>query len=144
MSGREIWLLTLALLMPATGAAAESLIAARTIRAQSLIAPADLALAEGEMPGGFSIPEQVLGLEARVAIYAGRPILARDVGPPALVERNQTVTLVYRRGPLIILAEGRALGRGGAGDSLRAMNIASRTTVTGRVAEDGTVLVDGS
>lgn len=145
MFGREIWLLTLLLLMLATGTRADTtLVAARTIRAQSLIAPADLALIEGTMPGGFTSPEEVLGLEARVAIYAGRPILPGDVGPPALIERNQTVTLIYRRGPLTIVAEGRALGRGGAGDSLRAMNIASRTTVTGRVAEDGSVLVAGS
>jgi len=141
MFGREIWLLMLALLMLATGARAEMLVAARTIRAQALLAPADLAMAEGTMPEAFADPADVLGQEARVAIYAGRPILAGDIGPPALVERNQTVTLVYRRGALTILAEGRALGRGGAGDSLRGMNIASRTTITGRVATDGTVHV---
>ncbi|GGH58670.1 flagellar basal body P-ring formation protein FlgA [Frigidibacter albus] len=141
MFGREIWLLIVALLMLATGARAEMLVAARTIRAQALIGPADLARAEGTMPEAFADPAVVLGQEARVAIYAGRPILAGDIGPPALVERNQTVTLVYRRGALTILAEGRALGRGGAGDSLRAMNIASRTTITGRVAADGTVHV---
>lgn len=144
MFGREIWLLTLLLLMLATGARAETLVAARTIRAQGLIGASDLALAEGNLPGGFTNPGEVVGLEARVAIYAGRPILAGDVGPPALVERNQTVTLIYRRGPLTIIAEGRALDRGGVGDSVRAMNIASRTTVTGRVAGDGSVLVAGS
>ncbi|AMY68045.1 flagellar basal body P-ring formation chaperone FlgA [Frigidibacter mobilis] len=141
MLGREIWLLMLVLLMLATGARAEMLVAARTIRAQGVIGPADLALAEGTMPNAFSDPADVLGQEARGAIYAGRPILAGDIGPPALVERNQTVTLVYRSGPLTILAEGRALGRGGSGDSLRAMNTASRTTITGRIAADGTVHV---
>jgi len=141
MFGREIWLLIVVLLMLATGARAEMLVAARTIRAQALIAPTDLAWAEGTMQGAFADPADVLGQEARVAIYAGRPILAGDIGPPALVERNQTVTLVYSRGGLTILAEGRSLGRGGAGDSLRAMNIASRTTITGRVAADGTVHV---
>ena len=141
MFGREIWLLIVVLLMLATGARAEMLVAARTIRAQALIAPTDLAWAEGTMQGAFADPADVLGQEARVAIYAGRPILAGDIGPPALVERNQTVTLVYSRGGLTILAEGRSLGRGGAGDSLPAMNIASRTTITGRVAADGTVHV---
>jgi flagella basal body P-ring formation protein FlgA len=51
------------------------------------------------------------------------------------------VSLVYRRGPLSILAEGRALGRGGVGDSVRVINIASRATVTGLVAPDGTLTV---
>ena len=141
MFGREIWLLIVVLLMLATGARAEMLVAARTIRAQALIAPTDLAWAEGTMPDAFADPADVLGQEARVAIYAGRPILAGDIGPPALVERNQSVTLVYSRGGLTILAEGRSLGRGGAGDSLRAMNLASRTTITGRIAADGTVHV---
>lgn len=127
----------------APGAAlAESVVATRTLRANALIGPADVALAErAAPPGAASSPDEVVGLEARVTLYAGRPIPLSALGPPALVERNQVVTLVFQRGGLEIRAEGRALGRGGEGDTIRIMNLASRNTVTGWVAGDGQVHV---
>ena len=126
--------------MPAT---AETLVAARTLRAQTILSPGDLIVASGTVPGTATDPEEVIGLETRVAIYQGRPIRPADLGPPAIVDRNQMVMLNYQAGPLNITAEGRALGRGGVGDRIRVMNIASRTTVTGMVAEDGSVWVTG-
>ena len=59
-----------------------------------------------------------------------------------LVERNQTVSLVFRSAGLSILTEGRALTRGGVGDQIKVMNLASRMTVTGIIGTDGTVLVN--
>ena len=41
----------------------------------------------------------------------------------------------------MIATEGRALDRAGVGERLRVMNLGSRNTVTGTVAEDGAVLV---
>jgi len=78
-----------------------------------------------------------------VVLYAGRPIRPGDVGPPALIERNQIVTLHYRSGPLTIAAEARALGRAAAGEEVRVMNLASRSTVTGTVTETGGVVIRG-
>jgi flagella basal body P-ring formation protein FlgA len=58
-----------------------------------------------------------------------------------LVDRNQIVTLVYNLGGLEITTEGRALDRGGLGDVVGVMNLSSRKTVTGQLAEDGFVYV---
>lgn len=134
-----MWWLALALL--ASPVQAETLVASRTIRAQTILAPADLALTADITPGALTRAEDALGLEARVTLYAGRPIRAADLGPPALVDRNQTVRLIYRAGGLLIMTDGRALGRGGAGDQIRVLNLGSKTTVTGRVMLDGSVLV---
>lgn len=123
---------------------ADTLIATRTIRANTIIAPDDLAYGEVETPGALSRPEDAIGLESRVVLYAGRPIRPGDLGPPTMVERNAIVTLIYRSGGLTISAEGRAMGRAGAGDDLRVLNLMSRVTVTGRVQTDGTVLVASS
>jgi flagella basal body P-ring formation protein FlgA len=127
-----------------TLAQAESLVAARTIPAQARISVEDLMLVDADIPGALTAVAPALGLEARVAIYPGRPVRAGDIGPPALVERNAVVTLVFRSGGLSIRVEGRALQRAGAGGTVRAMNLASKTTVTGLVAPDGTVLVGGT
>lgn len=122
---------------------AETLLAARTLRAQTILTPDDLTVATGTVPGTATDLAEVIGLETRVAIYQGRPIRPADLGPPAIVERNQIVVLSYVAGPLTIIAEARALGRGGPGDSIRVMNTASRTTVSGIVAADGSVRVMG-
>jgi flagella basal body P-ring formation protein FlgA len=134
---------TLAFALLALPAAAETLVATRTIRAQAIIEPQDLTFAAIATPGALDDPSDVIGMEARVVLYAGRPIRPGDIGPPAIVERNQIVALVFRQGPLTIAAEGRALARGGAGDMIRVMNLASRSTVTGFVDPDGSVSVSG-
>ncbi len=132
----------LLLIAGTTDARAESLVAARTIRALATVTPEDLAVADTAIPGALSDIDQAVGLETRVVIYPGRPIRPGDLAPPAVVERNQIVPLIYRNGTLAISAEGRALGRGAAGDRVRVMNLASRTTVTGVIGADGFVRVD--
>lgn len=132
----------LCLLVLTTGSVqAETLIAARTIRAQSVLTGADLTLVAEPVPGALDDPAAALGLEARTMLYAGRPIRPEDIGPPATVERNGFVTLVFLRGGLTITAEGRAMGRGGPGDTIRVINLVSRTMITGTVTADGRVRV---
>ncbi|MCK8484503.1 flagellar basal body P-ring formation protein FlgA [Aliiroseovarius sp. S2029] len=138
-------ILTLLTLLATSGLAyADTVVATRNIRANVIITAQDLKLVPSDLPGGFQLPEDVVGQEARVVLYAGRPILVKDIGPPALVERNQIVTLAYVSGPLTIQAEGRSLGRAGIGDRVRVLNLSSRTTVTGSVLADGTVSVSQS
>ncbi|MEM1066169.1 MAG: flagellar basal body P-ring formation chaperone FlgA [Pseudomonadota bacterium] len=113
--------------------AAETLYATRTIPARAIIAPGDVVLRSPDVPGALTDASLAIGYEAQIVIYAGRPLRARDLAPPALVERNDIVTLTYRAGTLEIIAEGRALGRGPEGARIPVMNLASRTTVTATV-----------
>ncbi|MBI1217214.1 MAG: flagellar basal body P-ring formation protein FlgA [Rhodobacteraceae bacterium] len=138
-----MWRATLLVLL-AGQAAADTMIAAHTLRAQSVIGAEDLSSIAIAVPGALTDPAEAIGREARVVLYAGRPIQPGDIGPPALVDRNQLVSLIFHSGELNILAEGRALARGGAGDAIRVMNTASHSTVTGVVAPDGTVVVGGA
>jgi flagella basal body P-ring formation protein FlgA len=131
-------LILLSLTAPAS---ADALVATRTIRAKTLIAPEDLTLVSAEIPGALSDPAEAVGLEARTSIYAGKPVRPGDLGPPTLIERNQLVSLVYLAGGLAISTEGRALAAGAKGDDIRVMNLGSRNTVTGRIGPDGTVYV---
>jgi flagellar basal body P-ring formation protein FlgA len=134
-------MLRMALILLAFPVQAETLVAARTIRAQTILDARDLSVRPGSTPGTLSRIDEAVGLEARVSLYAGRPIRPDDLGPPAVIDRNQIVPLAYQTGRLSILAEGRSLGRAGIGDAVRVMNLASRATVTGRVRADGTVVV---
>ena len=105
----------------ASPAMSQTVVAARTIPAQSLIGPEDLALRDGTV--------------------VGRPIRAADVGFPAVIERNQIVPLRFKRGGVTIATEGRSLGRAGPGETVRIMNLASRSTVSARVGADGVAYV---
>ena len=134
---------TLALaLAPQTAHAGDVLIATRTLRASTQIGEGDVALVEGRVPPGAATdPAQAVGMEARVTLYASRPIPLASLALPAMVERNQIVQIVYQHGGLDIRAEGRALGRAGEGEFVRVMNLASRSTITGRVEAAGIVAV---
>lgn len=131
----------LAIALLAQPALADSLVATRTIRAQSVIGPDDVTLVGADIPGALTDPSEALGQETRIAIYAGRAVRPMDLGTPALVERNQVVTLVYLSGGLAISTEGRAMGRGAQGAVIRVINLASRSTVSGKVGPDGAVYV---
>lgn len=125
----------------AQGGAAEIVVPTHTIRAQTLLTREDLTLKTGEMVGVFSKLEDVLGMEARVALYPGRPLRIGDVGPAAIIERNEIIVLEYDRNGLKISTEGRALMRGAVGERIKVMNLASRNTLMGKVQSGGFVLV---
>jgi len=122
-------------------AIADTVVAARTIPARSIIGIDDVLVRDLDTPGGISAPELAIGQEARVALYAGRPIRMADIGIPAIVERNMIITLVYQNGGIMISTEGRALDRAGPGDLIRVMNLSSRTTVSARIDANGTAFV---
>lgn len=124
--------------LPPAGA---SVVARHLIRAQAIIAAEDLDTSAATVEGGIATPEDAIGREAARTIYPGRPIRPADLRNPALVERNQKVTLTYTAGGLTITAEGRALARAGVGDSVRVMNTASHGTVEALIAPDGTLTV---
>lgn len=122
-------------------ATAQTVVAAQAIRARNLITVQDVTVLEGPPVGGVSSIEDVVGMEARVNIYAGRPISLGDVGTPAILERNALVVMRYSTGGLSISTEGRLLARASIGDRVRVMNLASRMIVTGQVLMDGTIEV---
>ena len=131
----------ISLTVAVTPVVAESLTTVRLVRPSTVIGPEDIARLGQAVPGALVSEEDAIGQEARVTLYPGRPIRPGDLGPAAIVERNQPVLLVFLKGPLTISTQGRALGRGAKGDAVRVMNVASRTTVSGVIQADGSVRV---
>lgn len=131
----------MALLLFASAASADVVTPTRTLRPGTLITEADLTIKGAEQVGVFDRISDVAGQEARVALYAGRAIPFAAIGPPALINRNQIVSLHFQVAGLRISTEGRALERGGIGDRVRIMNLSSRATLFGFVQADGSVKV---
>lgn len=119
----------------------ESVVATRTIRAQTILTGQDLAVQPVQIVGAYTDPALLVGMETRATLYAGRPVRPGDIGPPAIIDRNQIIILVYATSNLTITTEARAMGRGGVGDRLRVLNVSSRMTVEGVIRPDGSVLV---
>lgn len=61
-------------------AEAQTIVAAHAIRARSIISAQDLAFLEQDTVGGITSASDIIGMEARVNIYAGRPIRKSEVG----------------------------------------------------------------
>lgn len=134
-------LAVITLVLFGTPTLAEILVPARTIRAKEIIGAQDLVPKSADVPGAVAHPDEIIGQEARVALYPGRPIRFSDIGPPAIVDRNDVVPLIFNHGGLTITTEGRAMGRGATGEIIRVMNLSSRSTVTGRIRPDGSIEV---
>ncbi len=144
MKNRTLHLAALILLAAGVPALSETLVATHTIRSRSILTAEDLTVVPDAVPGALTHPLDAIGMEARVALYSGRPIRRGDLVAPALIERNQIVPLHYNRNGLLIITDGRSLERVSEGDSVRVMNLQSRTTVTGTVGARGQVFVGGS
>lgn len=118
--------------------AVAEVVAVRTLPAGTILTLQDLDESGAGGPDGV---DRMIGLQTRTIIYEGRPVTPQQLVPPVIVERNQMVVLAYEAGPLSIRTEGRALGAGAAGDVIRVMNMASRTTVQATIREDGLLTV---
>ncbi|MBV2359337.1 flagellar basal body P-ring formation protein FlgA [Thalassococcus sp. CAU 1522] len=134
-------ILPIGLALAAQAALADTVVATRTVRPNTVISAQDVRVDPVDTPGAYSVVQDVIGQEARIALYPGRPIQMGAVGAPALVDRNQLVALFFERGGLRIVTEGRALGRAAAGERIRVMNLSSKAVLFGIVLADGSVSV---
>ena len=134
-------LLTVLLCSVTTPLWADIVVPTRTLRAGDIVTIDVVRVVDGEYASSFDDIEDVVGQEARTALYANRPILFDQLGPPALIERNQIVQVRFAGSSLMINTEGRALERGGVGDRVKVMNLSSRATLFGYVQPDGHIAV---
>ncbi len=120
---------------------AQTVVAAQAIRSQTIITSEMVGLLPDETLGAFTDIAATIGLEARVNIYPGRPIMLSELGRPAILERNQQVVMIFVSGGLSITSEGRVLDRAGVGERVRVMNLASKSIVFGTVTANGQIEV---
>jgi len=85
--------------------------------------------------------DQVLGLAARAGLQAGRPLRLADLMKPELVQRNETVTLVYEVPGITLTVRGKATEGGAEGDVISVLNEQSKRTVQGVVVGPGRVII---
>lgn len=126
---------------PDTSSGPTTLVTTRALKARSIVTREDVATHPGATAGALSTPDEAVGMETRAWLQSGKPIMADDLAPAAVVERNQLVSMRFRKGALEITTEGRALERAAPGEPLRVMNLSSRSVVTARAVGPGVVEV---
>ena len=76
------------------------------------------------------------------SVRAGcRPIRIGDLIKPPLVQRNDTVTLIYEVPGIVLTIRGKAADSGAEGDVISVLNEQSKRTVQGTIVGPGRVLV---
>jgi flagellar basal body P-ring formation protein FlgA len=82
---------------------------------------------------------EAVGRAARRPLRAGEAVRATDLMKPDVVQRNETVTLVYEVPGLFLTMRGKALESGAEGDTVSVLNMHSKRTVQGTVSGPGRV-----
>lgn len=73
--------------------------------------------------------ENLVGMTPRRMAFNGKPLTDNDIQAPQIVERGQTVTMIFNSGMIELTAMGRALESGAKGDTIRVVNANSSRNV---------------
>ncbi|MFN3658945.1 MAG: flagellar basal body P-ring formation chaperone FlgA [Pseudolabrys sp.] len=84
---------------------------------------------------------QAIGLAARTELQPGRPLRGAELKKPELVQRNDTVTMIYEVPGIMLSVRGKAMESGAEGDTIAVLNEQSKRTVHGVVVGPGHVVI---
>ncbi len=96
------------------------------------------------VPGYIRDSSALVGMIAVKTILPDRLIYPELLRKPAMIKSGQQVSVILRHGALSISMRGETLADANIGDMVAVRNKANGTVVTGRVAQDGSILVDPS
>jgi flagella basal body P-ring formation protein FlgA len=85
--------------------------------------------------------DQVVGFAARSNLRPGQPLRATELMKPELVQRNETVTLIYEVPGITLTVRGKAAEGGAEGDVISVLNEQSKRTVQGVIVGPGRVVI---
>lgn len=91
--------------------------------------------------GGLADMKGAIGQAARRQLRPGQPIQVSDLMKPNIVQRNDTVTLVYEAPGLVLTLRGQAQESGALGDTINVLNQQTKRVVQGVISGHGRVMV---
>jgi flagellar basal body P-ring formation protein FlgA len=122
----------------------EAAVLVRNIDRNELLKASDVVVErrpKAEIGGDAAARSRVIGMQARHQLRAGQALKVADLVKPDLVQRDQTVTLIYEAAGLYLTIRGKALDGGTEGDVVSVLNLQSKRTVTGTVIGRGQVSI---
>jgi len=91
--------------------------------------------------GYFKDASEVAGQVPTTAMIAGTVITKKNIQKPIIINRNQTVSIVSRRGMIMVKAEGIAKTSGALNDIIRVLNPSSKRVIDAMVINSSSVEV---
>lgn len=85
--------------------------------------------------------DRVVGMAARRALRPGQILRNADLSRPELVQRNESVTVVFEVPGIMLTSRGKALEGGAEGDLINVLNPQSKRTIQGVVTGPSTITV---
>ena len=114
----------------------EAAVLARGIERNEVIKSSDIVIErrpKAEVGADVAPRDRAVGMQARKQLRAGQALKIADLAKPDLVQRDQSVTLIYESTGLFLTILGKALEGGTEGDVVNVMNLQSKRTVSGVV-----------
>ena len=122
----------------------EAAVLARGIERNEVIKSSDVVIERrprAEVGGDAAARDRAVGMQARKQLRAGQALKIADLAKPDLVQRDQSVTLIYESAGLYLTIRGKAQDSGTEGDVVNVLNLESKRTVSGVVTGRGQVSV---
>ena len=91
--------------------------------------------------GVSTSPDALAGMAARHSLRPGQPLTPADMMKPEIVQRNDTVTIVYQAPGVTLTLRGQAKDAGALGDTIGVLNIDSKRVVQATVSGPDRVTV---
>ncbi len=85
---------------------------------------------------------EVAGYTVLGEIEEDKPIRKKEIRNSFLVEKGAEVTIVFTKGNIVVKGKGRARSSGNMGDLVQINGHSSRTILTARVADRGSVIIE--
>jgi flagellar basal body P-ring formation protein FlgA len=130
-----------------TGTVIETVMAAvltRDVERTEVLKSSDIVVERrprAEVGNDAAVRDQAVGMQMRHPMRAGRPLRVADLVRPDLVQRDQTVTIIYQTAGIYLTSRGKALDSGTEGDVVSVLNTQSKRTITGVVTGRGQVTI---
>jgi flagella basal body P-ring formation protein FlgA len=122
----------------------EAAVLARNVERNEVIKSSDVVVErrpKAEVGSDFASRDRAVGMQARKQLRAGQALKTADLAKPDLVQRDQSVTLIYESTGLYLTIRGKALEGGTEGDVVNVLNLQSKRTVSGVVTGRGQVSI---
>src|SRR3981081_2910957 len=122
----------------------EAAVLARNVERNEVIKSSDVVVErrpKAEVGSDFASRDRAVGRQARKQLRAGQALKTADLAKPDLVQRDQSVTLIYESTGLYLTIRGKALEGGTEGDVVNVLNLQSKRTVSGVVTGRGQVSI---
>lgn len=123
---------------------AEAATLTRSLRIGEIVKASDVTIGrrpKSELRGEGMVPDQVIGMAAKIALRNGQALRTDDLVKPQIVQRNEAVTIYYEVPGIMLTVRGKATEAGAMGDVVSVLNIQSNRTVQATVIGPGRVTI---